>query len=57
MIGKGVVVDLITLKASCFSEFLVEKKIPYYNKPDELLLNEWQSSLRKQYAKKIKFLV
>jgi predicted nucleic acid-binding Zn finger protein len=32
-----------------------EKKIPYHNKPNELSVEEWQSGLRKQYAKEQKF--
>ena len=32
-----------------------EKKIPYHSKPNELSVEEWQTGLRKQYAKEQKF--
>ena len=32
-----------------------ENKIPYHNKPDELSVDEWQSGLRKQYAREQNF--
>jgi SNF2 family DNA or RNA helicase len=33
------------------------KRVPYYRKPDELSVEEWQSALRKQYALEQKFKV
>ena len=34
---------------------MAEKKIPYHRKPEELSVTEWQSGLRKQYAKEQNF--
>jgi len=33
------------------------KKIPYYRKPDDLTLDEWQIALRKQFAEKQNFII
>jgi len=33
------------------------KRVPYYRKPGELTVEEWQSALRKQYALEQKFKV
>lgn len=32
-----------------------EKKIPYHNKPEDISVDEWQSGLRRQYAKEQNF--
>lgn len=37
------------------TEFMSEKKIPYHRKPEELSVTEWQTGLRKQYAKEQNF--
>jgi len=33
----------------------MEKRIPYYRKPDDMTVDEWQSGLRRQFAVEQKF--